>query len=121
MKDFDINKIGKKMPYSAPSEDFFEKFSADVLSQVENKRKRHINFTRIISLSSAIAAIFVVGLIFNLNYSDKIITPSTNNIAFDNINESIDSYLSELSDSELSTLVSDMAYENDFYTYLLTE
>ncbi|MFI3262690.1 MAG: hypothetical protein R3Y26_07255 [Rikenellaceae bacterium] len=124
MKDFDINKIGKKMPYAAPSDDFFEKFSADMLSKVEEQEKKRINlrFRKIISFTSAIAAMFIAGLMLTLTMKDE--TSSFTNsdyLAYENVNASIDSYLCSLSDSEISNLFSEIAYEDDFYSNLPTD
>ncbi|MFI3268208.1 MAG: hypothetical protein R3Y51_05775 [Rikenellaceae bacterium] len=123
MKDFDINKIGKKMPYSAPSDDFFEKFSADMLSRVEVQQKRRITYRRLISFSSAIAATFIIGFLIIFKTSDniQIQTQKADYVAYENLNASIDSYLDDLSDSELSNLVSELAYQDDFYSNLPTD
>ncbi|MFR9503032.1 MAG: hypothetical protein SNH73_01090 [Rikenellaceae bacterium] len=125
MKEFDLNKIGKEMPYSAPSQEFFEQFTSDLLEQVasipEPKRKVAVFSLRrslmpIISIAAVIAV--VVTLMLNMHNSTKV---NYDYIISDNIEESVASFLDNLSDEELEMLVAQNSYENDFYSNLLNE
>lgn len=114
MKEFDIDKIGRKMPYQAPPADFFDKFTEDMLSQVKPRPTRLTTLRRLAAPISAIAAAFIVGifLLYNNNSSEQ------EYIISDNLEESLSAYLDNLSDSELDYLAMEIYSQEDFYANL---
>lgn len=67
--DFDLEKVGKRMPYSVP-DDFFDTLEADILSQVnlpstDHRSVRRVRilrlWTRGIAVAATLALLFWVG------------------------------------------------------------
>ncbi len=128
MKDFDITKIGKKMPYKAPSEDFFADFTQNIMERVEEierververvegtRRQRVFSLPRrlVSSLGIAAAVAIVATLSLNLLRSPQITDDLL--LASDNIEASLDAYFASLSDEELSSIASSSSYNEEFY------
>ncbi len=67
-KDFDFDRIGKRMPYKTP-EDFFNKLEADVWQEVQGElpqmHKRKALCLRILAGAVAIAASVALLLVFS--------------------------------------------------------
>ncbi len=123
MKDFDLNKIGKEMPYKAPREEFFEEFTSELMAKIEEPQPRtHKLFWRreelapLIGLAAAI--IVVITLSLNLSSSEP---KGTEYIISENIEESFDSFFGNLSDEELAYLAAESSYNEDFYNNLLND
>lgn len=123
MRDFDINTIGKKMPYQAPSEDFFEKFTDDLLAKVTEEQKPKNVFslrrtlTPVLGVAAAVAVIMTT--LFMGEPNDDFLRGEY--IISENLDESIDSFLGSLTDEELTYLAAESSYADDFYTNLPTE
>lgn len=122
MKDFDIEKLEKRMPYSVP-ENFFEEFSAQTIAKIEaqKRRKRKLIIVRMVASCASVAAMVVIMLnvwsvnTFSINELDLNI-PSSENVLLSSVE--IDSFLNELSDEELTQLMSEVNHEEEFYDYL---
>ncbi|MFI3333597.1 MAG: hypothetical protein SNI51_01740 [Rikenellaceae bacterium] len=117
MKEFDINTIGKEMPYKAPNSDFFENFTEELLNKVEQKPKPRLRIISQIApfcgIAAAVAVVLAISI--NLTSNDKW---SSNYIISENLDESLDSYFASLSDEELASLVAESSYHDDFYSTL---
>ncbi|MFI3285506.1 MAG: hypothetical protein R3Y08_02525 [Rikenellaceae bacterium] len=118
MKEFDIDKIGKGMPYKAPNKEFFDNFTDKLLAKVEQKPKRmSISFTMLAPFV-AIAAAVVVILTISLDLGSNLATENGYYIS-ENLDESLDSYFASLSDEQLAALVSNSTgCQDDFYDNL---
>lgn len=104
MKDFDIDKISKQMPYQAPSEDFFKEFPMQVFNTMDKRKKRVILMQRI---SIGIAAVFMGAIaVFNFEANTQ------------NSYENVDKFLVELSDEDLTELIAESQFIDEFYTNL---
>ncbi len=121
MKDFDINKIGKKMPYQAPDADFFEKFTDNLLAKVEPKPKKQFSLKYTLAPIMGIAAAAAIILTVSLKHNPSEQFINGEYIISENLDESIDSFLSSLSDEELTLLAAESSYNYDFYDNLPTE
>ncbi len=122
MKEFDINTIGKGMPYKAPGEDFFENFTDELLSKVEQEPKvgRQPILMRLAPLCGIAAAVAVVlSVAFNLSLDKNNFSDSY--LAGDSLDDYFDSYFASLSDEELASMVAESSYQDDFYLNLLNE
>ena len=101
-KDFDFNKVGKRMPYQVP-DNFFDKLEANVMAEVKadiaeakQKRKRRIVTWGTTAFASAAAA---VALLVTVNlkapspdkYSSEAVT-----VAFSQLQPSDQAYLLEV-------------------------
>ncbi len=135
MRDLDIDKIGKKMPYSAPEPRFFEDFTESLMAEVAREGVRGSARekalcepifaryaarvrTRFISWVGAAAAVaLVVGTLYF--GSDRGYEQGA--LLSENIEASIDSYLGGLSDAELEELAMQSGYAEDLYYTLLNE
>ncbi|MFI3259041.1 MAG: hypothetical protein R3Y16_02985 [Rikenellaceae bacterium] len=125
MKDFDIEKIGKKMPYSAPSTDYFEDFTKRTLERIENEKLREsalkeleteanspvrVILRRVMISAAAVAAAILVGV--------TLFMPEASNTSINDFDTNLDMYVEMLSDEELSTLFYEMEVEGEFYSNL---
>ncbi len=123
MRDFDINKIGRKMPYQAPGDDFFEKFTDDLLAKVTEEQTPKMRFslrrvlTPVVGIAAAIAVVLTVAIKSDSN--DDFLRGEY--IISENLDESIDSFLGSLSDEELAYLAVESSYQDDFFANLPTE
>ncbi len=122
MKKFDIENIGKKMPYEAPSERFFESFKSDLMDRVavEQPRKRRLipPVVRLFTPIITVAASLLIGL-FVFEKSDfRSTSESMNYLVSDNLDASLDSYFGSLSDDELAYLLDNTSSQDDFYLTL---
>ncbi|MFI3323829.1 MAG: hypothetical protein SNI45_00800 [Rikenellaceae bacterium] len=117
MKDFDLKKIGKEMPYKAPSEDFFADTTDQILSRVEKKRPKVFTLRRVLAPAFGVAASLAV--IISLTFALKDDAQWNNEyLISDNLDESLDAYFGTLSDEELTYLASQSSYHDDFYDNL---
>ncbi len=118
MKDFDINKIGKKMPYEAPDEKFFDNFTEELLSKVAPQPKKRFTLNRVLTPILGMAA--AVAIILNVALRSETSAPAWNDTETlsQSVSESIDSYLSSLSDEELTYLALESSYSDDFFSIL---
>ncbi len=117
MKDFDINKIGTKMPYQAPDPSFFENFTDQLLEKVAPKPKKQFWLGRTLTPLLGAAAAVAVILTITLNKEPQGAW-CNDYIISENIDESIDSFLGNLSDEDLAYLAMDSSYHDDFFTNL---
>ncbi|MFI3305939.1 MAG: hypothetical protein R3Y68_05445 [Rikenellaceae bacterium] len=113
MKSFDIEKIGKKMPYAAPEADFFDTLTHDTIARVERESRRRRLLRGAATAVSAITSIAAAIAIY-VNVSH----PTSEEQMFQNYDKELDVYVANLSDDELSTLFYDMEIEGDFYSNL---
>lgn len=104
MKNFDLDKIDKKMPYKTPDEGFFEKVQESVLEKtvfVYQKETKIFPFFSSKMISVAAAVIILFGMIFfwnrfsisennEINFTTKTLTNKNNNSNLDLTNR--DSY-----------------------------
>lgn len=118
MKDFDFNKISKEMPYKAPSKDFFEDFTTELLAKVEPKPKMQFSLRRVLTPLCGIAAAVCVILTITLHKDADNQFMGDRYIISDNIDDSIDSFFSALSDEDISYLAAESSYYEDFYANL---
>lgn len=116
MKEFDINKIGKEMPYKAPNADFFDNFTEEVLAKVESKRRITLISRLAPMCGIAAAAAVILMVVFDVIPSRGIIDDGY--MSSENIVESFDSYLTSLSDEEFDRLFAESACQDDFYLNL---
>lgn len=128
MKKFDIDKIGRKMPYSAPPEEFFENFktkmelmSSEEMAQQSSEcpkgARRVLYSKRLISFVAA-AATLLVGLFIaeRIDYREE--RSKMQYAISESIDSSIDSYFDNLSDEELAYLVDSNYAQDDFFLTL---
>ncbi|MFR9552705.1 MAG: hypothetical protein SNH35_00475 [Rikenellaceae bacterium] len=124
MKKFDIaDKIGKKMPYKAPSEEFFATFKSEMMERVAQEEKKTAGRTMSLRLFIPMFAA-AASLLIGLFVVDKIeFNPSRDDMSYlvsDNLDASIDSYFNSLSDDELAYLLDNTSSQDDFYSTLPT-
>ncbi len=123
MKKFDItDKIGKKMPYKAPSEEFFANFKSEMMERVAQKEEKK-SLGRTMSLKLIIPILTAAAsLMIGLFVVDKIdYNPQRDDMSYlvsDNLDASIDSYFNSLSDDELAYLLDNTSSQDDFYSTL---
>lgn len=98
MKDFDMEDMGKRMPYHVP-EGFFEKFPERMMQKVQAERARRRRVWRI-AVGTGIAALFAGVFFFGgrtgmqASSEDYVEWASA-------LSERMDAYVSGLSDEEL--------------------
>ena len=71
MKEFNIDKLEKKMPYQIP-ENFFEEMQQNVLNEIERKPIKktkvfRLNYTVITSIAAALALVFGFTFLWKTN------------------------------------------------------
>lgn len=122
MKEFDIEDIGKKMPYKAPPEEFFVQFKERMAQQTatQSLRSRANRFRLLIPMVAA-AAMLLVGVFVFDHLDHRQATIDAGYYVSESVDQSIDDYFSNLSDEELSSLVAGASTNDDFYLTLLTE
>ncbi|MFI3267315.1 MAG: hypothetical protein R3Y51_01225 [Rikenellaceae bacterium] len=131
MEEFDLNKVEREMPHKLPREDYFETFSAKLYTKIEseeirpiepakteNKKRRRVLFSPYSIFSGVAAAVILVLMtVFTINH-----VRNNNNIdvfnAEGDIVESLDTYLTTLSDEEFSQLFEESSVQRDFYVNL---
>lgn len=108
MKEFDIESIGKKMPYAAPKPQFFEQLPNEVMQRIESSKRRTMVLRRVVSFAAAAVFMGVVATftLTNIQHSSA------------DSYDQMDQYLGALSDDELSTLLAESESMNEFYTNL---
>ncbi|MFI3262648.1 MAG: hypothetical protein R3Y26_07045 [Rikenellaceae bacterium] len=144
MKEFDIYNIERDMPYKMPKNDFFGDFSAKLYAKIESDQilpydvtspiipmlpeERNIveqsKFNRLLTsrfapLYGAAAMVTVIGLtvfsVSQFSVQDK----KENMFAIErDIVESMDAFLSTLSDEEFSQLLGESSKQRDIYVNL---
>ncbi len=118
MKEFDIDKIGKKMPYSAPSEEFFDNFESELFKKITpSKREKSMVLRLFIPICSAAAALFV-GLFLFADVDSKESLHMDQYAMNGTLEECMDSYFASLSDDELASLLVETSSQDDFYASL---
>ncbi len=119
MKEFDLNKIGRQMPYDSPGDKFFEEFTEQMLARVaqEQEPRKVFSLKRVLipTLSVAAALAVILTVIFNVEKSSEW---STEYIISENLDESIDSFFNSLSDEDLEYLALQSSYNEDFFANL---
>ncbi|MFI3316879.1 MAG: hypothetical protein SNF93_04765 [Rikenellaceae bacterium] len=121
MKDFDLEKIGRKMPYEAPGDKFFENFTDELLAKVAAKPKKRMAIVR--TLTPFLSAAALIALVVTVSLRGDMTSSAFKGeyIISENLDESIDSFFNSLSDDELSVLIAENSYHDDFYSNLPTE
>ncbi len=124
MKKFDLENIGKKMPYNAPSEEFFANFQSDMMARVaseETSRKKTQSRGAMMRLFVPLAAA-AASLAIGLFVVDKVdyISPvkDMGYYVSDNLDATMDSYFDNLSDDQLAYLLDNTSSQDDFYSTL---
>ncbi len=103
MKDFDLEHIGKQMPYCVP-EGFFESFPDRVMQRIA-ARKRARRRRMWLGIGTSVAAAMVAGIVFFGGKSGSSLYPSDSyEEVFTNISDKMDAYVGRLSDEELNEL-----------------
>lgn len=100
MKDFDVESIGKRMPYHVP-EGFFEEFPERMMQKVQAEQARRRRVWRMTIGISGIAALFAGVFFFGGQQSD--VQPSSDEYIelATASSDKMDVYVSRLSDEEL--------------------
>ena len=98
-KDFDFDKIGKRMPYTVP-DGFFEKLEDRIAREAKPRKNRGVT----IALSSIAAAACVASAVMISGIFNK---PETNGI------ESVDKAFAQLSEQDQDYLLS--VYNDDVF------
>ena len=120
-REFDIEKIGRKMPYTAPKEEFFENFKSRMMEEVsKDKPQPKRGYIRLLVPMIAVAASLMVGLFIVESVDHKTPREQSQQLLSESIDDSIDSYFNNLSDDELAYLVSSSSSQDDFYLTLPT-
>lgn len=103
MKDFDLEHIGKKMPYRVP-EGFFESFPSRMMQRITlHRRARRRRLC--LGISTIAAAAVVTGFVFWGGRNVDSLHPSDpHGDVMVSIAENMDAYVSRLSDEELTDL-----------------
>lgn len=114
MKDFDLNKIGKQMPYQAPNKDFFVDFTDELITKIEQQKPKRFSLKSYFAPIVSIAAIAAIVLTFTFGLHEEA-QMGSEYIISDNLDESVDSFFANLSDEELTKLTTEIAYHDDFY------
>lgn len=96
MKELDFERIGKQMPYRVP-QGFFESFPDKMMMEIKARKARRRTF-RVIA--SVVAAAFFAGVIWQVADIGRSHTDKAWN-ANANMTETVDQYVSSLSDEEL--------------------
>ncbi|MFI3283133.1 MAG: hypothetical protein SNG10_06425 [Rikenellaceae bacterium] len=131
MKEFDVDKIGKRMPYKAPSEEFFANFQLEMLEKAEHEDRKIVKeleskkiiktpMLRLLVPLAAAAASLMIGLFVVENVDYKSSSKDMGYLVSDNLDASMDAYFSSISDDELAYLLSNTSSQDDFYLTLPT-
>lgn len=99
MKYLDIESIGKKMPYSTPDRDFFERITDETISRVEQAERSRITIRRAMITITSIAAAVIVAFVALAPMSRP-----TYEAELAQLDLTLDAYFNELSDDEISTI-----------------
>ncbi|MFR9651017.1 MAG: hypothetical protein SNG35_03215 [Rikenellaceae bacterium] len=127
MKEFDIEDIGKKMPYNAPPEEFFVQFKERMVREVAeqehsvNGRSSKLVRLRLLIPMVAAAAMLLVGVFVFDRLDHRQAGIDAGFYISESVDQSIDDYFSNLSDEELSSLMAGASTNDDFYLTLLTD
>lgn len=111
MKSFDLESVGKKMPYEAPSAEFFENFNDATLARIERERGVGMRIRRMLISIPAVAAVAAIVLTVALRAESSV-------DIFNDFDMSLDSYVENLSDDDLNSLLYDIELASEFYTNL---
>ncbi len=120
MKEFDIDKIGKGMPYDAPSEEFFDNFEAKLFDKIESTESEKTRIIKLFVPISSIAAALVVGFFVFTNVKSTSDSTTDMYAMNDSAENYLESYIESLSDDELATLLTQTSTQDDFYSSLPT-
>lgn len=88
-KDFDFNSVGKRLPYTVADE-YFEKITKQTLLNARQRRRGRL-FRRTIGIAASVIIICTVSLLYLTNSTNRDYT--------------VDELISQMSDSELNTLM----------------
>ncbi len=111
--DFKIESIGKRMPYAAPSAEFFENFTTETLRHIEQRERRGVAIRRTIATITSIAAMVAVTL--TIHFMPKGGEQINSLASYDT---ALDRYVDNLSDEDLTTILNDMEFTEVFYSTL---
>ncbi len=122
MKDFNINDIGKRMPYSEPSDEFFTKFEEKILNEVkqdtqETKPAKLTNL-KVLMATVAVAATLLIGVFVVFNDTPQPLNPTLDTLAMETLSKSIDSYLDNMCEAEIQSLAAENSDQETFYSLL---
>ncbi len=112
MKEFDINTIGRKMPYQAPPAGFFEEFTLETIARAKRERRaKRIRLGGLITTFAAAAIIAIVALgEFSMQTNVK-----QQEVNYDN---QLNEFMSDLSTEELLLLLNERECESEYLTNL---
>ena len=96
-KDFDIDKLDKKVPYQVPDA-FFEKMQKEVVGRVGEPAVKKRSVFRLIPIISAAAAVLTAVLFLPMHTSQKTVAPMSQATLVEN------DWIEELSDEELEMI-----------------
>lgn len=121
-KEFDFDRIGKKVPYRTP-EHFFEEMQQEVMQRtygaqpVQHRPKMHGRHRLKVLFSATVAAAaMLAGIVFALSYfrTDNAVESTSDMLVAEmGGSEAMDKWIYELSDEELEELVN--FSENDIF------
>ncbi len=120
MKDFNIESIGRKMPYKEPSEEYFNSLEHSILSKVVTKQPSQNSWAkmRYLFIATTIAASMLIGVFILFDSRFNTSNSAIESLISQDLNESIDLYLDNLSDSDIQALAAETADQDTFYLIL---
>ncbi len=122
MKHFDIDKLSRKMPYKL-NEDFFDTFPEQMMAKInrekiEDERGKELareicsrSFPRYLTIALSAAAMVAVVMILSFDFGGAK-EPNESMAKEGNVRE----FVAQLSDEDLSLLISDTDRSYEFYT-----
>lgn len=63
MREFDIESVGKKMPYDTPTEEFFESITTQTVSRALREEARRTTLRRVVIGVMSLTAAAIVALV----------------------------------------------------------
>lgn len=114
MKEFDIEKIGKKMPYAPLEEGYFNRFQQQMLVRLEVEGKKR---TLRRKLYTSVSAAVMVGVVVSAatfvskSYKATFVASAENKVKVDN-------FIDNLTDDELALILAENELTSEFYANL---
>jgi len=113
MKDFDLTKVGKKMPYKIP-DSFLDEFTYGSVRKSDKERKKisaKIKFWQISFAAASVALVLFTSMHFIMQSGiQKINVSDTNNVLIEKVINTkpadVETAIKDLSDEELKILTS---------------
>ncbi len=125
MREIDMDKIGRKMPYSPPEPEFFESFTEQLIGRIhhepEGKISAYHNLRKILypmARVAAVAAVILTAALFAYMGVQRFVGSE---LLVAQSPQSVDAYLASLSDEDLAALIAQNSYGEDLYINLLSD